>query len=211
VKIVGTMLWLIDNFPGGTMDLTATIPAAPCESTPTRPKLTLGWKGKTTPVPDVIFDDYVDPAALAKAVEATLSPAAAGRSLEVSPWTEPSPLDICLNHWVSWMGQDDRDLGAKSQVGMCGGADDPDEKHEGFEADSAASDAAAARASREIAMATDAMINSLDRDYKAAIWRRCNIASVWKFPHMDFFATLPLAEKALEDKLSKNVATRAFW
>jgi hypothetical protein len=174
-----------------------------------RPKLTLNWRGKTAPVPDVIFDDYVDPKALVAQIEAAVKPAEP-RALQVAPWIEPGPLDICLGHWTSWMQQDDRDLGAKSQAGIHGGAEEG-EQHDGFDVAAAAADAAANRVSREIAMATDAMINSLPRDFKAAIWRRCNMTSVWSFPNMDFTAILPQAEEALSEKLSKNVATRAFW
>lgn len=175
---------------------------------PTRPKLTLNWGGKCAAVPDVTFVDAVSPVSLAAAAALSVEMAAPG--LCVTPWAEPSPLDICLGHWSDWMRQDDRDLGAKGQTGIKGG---PDEEgaHEGFDCDGAASDAAAARASREIAIATDAMINSLPRDFKAAIWRRCNIASVWKFPNMDFTEVLPMAERALDEKLSRNIATRAFW
>ena len=169
----------------------------------TRPKLTLNWGGKCAPVPDVVFVDAVSPATLAAAAALAAQDSSA---LRVDPWTEPTPLDICLAHWTDWMKQDDRDLGAKSQASILSGAS----AVEG-ECDSSASGEAAARASREIALATDAMINSLPRDYKAAIWRRCNIASVWRFPNMDFSEVLPLAEKCLDEKLSKNVATRAFW
>lgn len=175
---------------------------------PLRPKLTLNWGGKCAAVPDVVFVDAVSPVTLAAAQ--ALEKKEAVSVSRVDPWVQPSPLDICLGHWSDWMRQDDRDLGAKSQAGIRGGAEDGQE-HEGYDCNSAASDAAAARASREIAMATDAMINSLQRDFKAAIWRRCGVASVWKFPNMDFTAVLPLAEHALDEKLSKNVATRAFW
>lgn len=174
----------------------------------TRPKLTLNWGGKCAPVPDVVFVDAVSPATLAAA--AALAVAQDSSALRVDPWTEPAPLDICLAHWTDWMKQDDRDLGAKSQAGILSEMSAGNGAYDG-EGDSAASGAAAARASREIALATDAMINSLPRDYKAAIWRRCNIASVWRFPTMDFSEVLPLAEKCLDEKLSKNVATRAFW
>ncbi len=166
-----------------------------------RQKLTLAWRGKTAPVADVIFDDVT---AIHKG-EANCAP----RVLRVDPWVERTGLDLCLGHWVDWMHQDDRDLGVKSQAGIKSGPDHADD-HEGYD-DGAASDAAIARASREIAMATDAMIGGLPRHYKAAIERRCNIASVWRFPNMDFTATLPEAEKELTAKLAKNVATKVFF
>jgi hypothetical protein len=126
----------------------------------------------------------------------------------VAPLDEQSPLQICLNHWRAWMHQNDRDLGAKGQTGLSGG---DNEAGEGADDSAAASEAAAARASRDIAIATDAMIDSLPRHFKAAIYRSNNIASVWRFPNLDFTATLPEAEQELAAKLSKNIATRAFF
>lgn len=168
-----------------------------------REKLTLSWRGPTVLVPDITFYDVTPPRPSACAM--------VERVLRVDPFVEAGGLEICLGHWRTWMRQDDRDLGAKSQAGLCSGADQ--EEHEGFDTDMSkeAAEAAAARAEREIALATDAMINSLDRHHKAAIYRMSNIASVWRFPHLDFSAVLPEAQTELEKKLRKNVATRAFW
>lgn len=167
-----------------------------------RPKLTLNWGGKSASVPDIVFDDdVVDPVpVLARKPVLSLAD-------RVGPWIEKAPLDICLDYWSRWMHCDDRDLGAKSQSGIESGSDDSDDV---FDA-RAASDSAAARVEREVAMATDAMIDSLDRHYKAAIYRRCNVASVWRFPNLDFVVVLPEAEEALIAKLKKNIATRAFF
>ena len=164
-----------------------------------RPTLTLRWKGKTDPVPDVTFVEVTEPA--------PPPPLRPVHVLEVTPLEECSPLQICLNHWRTWMHRNDRDLGAKTQAGFGGGRDD----EEGYDDSAAACEAAIHRASREIAMATDAMIDSLPRHYKAAIYRSCNIVSVWRFPNLDFTVTLPEAEKELIGKLSKNVATRTFF
>lgn len=164
-----------------------------------REKLTLGWRGKTAAVPDITFVDVTE-AAPRPTVKAE-------RVLTVAPPEELSPLQLCINHWREWMHHSDRDLGAKGQSGLLKSADE----HQGYDDGGAAGDAAAARASREIAMATDAMIDSLPRHYKAAIYRSCSIASVWRFPNLDFMATLPLAEAELREKLAKNVATRAFF
>jgi hypothetical protein len=164
-----------------------------------RPKLTLRWRGKTERVPDIAFVEAVEPA--------PAPPAKIEHTLIVSAFDEPTPLQICLSHWSDWMRRDDRDLGAKGQSGIASGSDE----HEGYDDSAAASEAAAMRASCDIAMATDAMIDSLPRHYKAAIYRSCSIASVWRFPNMDFEATLPEAQKDLAAKLSKNVATRALF
>lgn len=168
-----------------------------------REKLTLAWRGKSAAVPDVIFDDVTEPTP--PPVERTL------RILRVDPWVEPTGLDLCLGHWKDWMNQDDRDLGAKSQAGIKTGIDDDEDKDkEGYDVESS-SDAAIARASREIAEATGAMIHGLAAHRRVAIYRRCNISSVWRFPNMDFMAVLPEAEKELTEKLSKNSATKVFF
>lgn len=167
-----------------------------------RPKLTLNWRGKTAPVPDITFVDVTEAPAPAK----TMAP----HVLRVDPFIELSGLQVCLGHWRSWMKQDDRDLGVKGQTGISSGGSD---QHEGYDTDMSAeaAEAVAARAEREIALATDAMISSLERHHKAAIYRANNIASVWRFPNLDFCAVLPEAENELQGKLSKNVATRAFF
>lgn len=170
---------------------------------PPRPKLTLHWRGKTEPVPDIVFLDVTAPSKPPDMPRLEVL-ALADR---IGPWVQQTPLGLCLNYWSDWMRCDDRDLGAKSQSGIRGGEDD---EHEGFDT-SAASDAAVARISREVAMATDAMIDSLPRHYTAAIYRRCGVSSIWRFPNLDFVAVLPEAEAELTEKLKRNVATRAFF
>lgn len=127
--------------------------------------------------------------------------------IQKTAFIKPDGLAICLDHWIEWMQRDDRDLGAKSQGCIKSG---PDSEHEGYDVNAAA-EAAESRAARQIAMATDAMIDSLDRHHKAAIYRRCSISTLWRYPNMDYCATLPDAEEALKAKLSKNVATRVFF
>lgn len=166
---------------------------------PSRAKLTLGWRGKTERLPDVTFVDVTAPP--------VAPPPRVERVLTVAPPEEITSLQLCLNHWRDWMHHSDRDLGAKGQSGLLSAADE----RNGYDDGAAAGDAAAARASRQIAMATDAMIDSLPRHYKAAIYRAANIASVWRFPNLDFVTTLPQAEEELREKLAKNVATRAFF
>jgi hypothetical protein len=164
-----------------------------------REKLTLRWRGKTEASPDITFVDVTPPAAPPKVHVPHM--------VTVSPSEELTGLQFCLNHWRDWMQHDDRDLGAKvQQIGRS-----PDGEHEGYDDSAANSEAAAARASRGIAMATDAMIDSLDRHYKAAIYRSCSIASVWRFPNLAFEVVLPEAERELTEKLKRNVATRAFF
>lgn len=168
-----------------------------------RPKLTLGWRGKTARVPDITFVE------VAPAPIQVLPPNREPRVIQVSPFLELSPFQICINHWREWMQHHDRDLGARGQQGIASGPDSED--REGYDDSHAAGEAAAARAAREIAMATDAMIDSLPGHYKAAIYRSCNITSVWRYPRMDFVVVLPEAEQELCEKLARNVATRAFF
>lgn len=171
-----------------------------CDTGLPRPKLTLGWRGKTERLPDITFVDVTEDA---PAVERKR------HMLTIAEKIESSPLDICLGHWMTWMHRDDRDMGAKSQGCIKGG----DEAGEGYDTNAAA-DAAEMRMMCEIGAATDAMIDSLDRDLKEAIYRRCGIVAkhaVWRFPNFDIFTALPLAEKDLSEKLKKNIATRAFF
>lgn len=166
-----------------------------------RDKLTLGWRGKTKRLPDITFVDVTEPV-----------PPPAPRAphvVTITAFDEPTPLQICIGHWRDWIKQDDRDLGAKGQIGIKNGSDD--EEHKGYDDGAAAAEAAAARASREIAMATDAMIESLPRHFKAAIYMSCSITTVWSFPRMSFYDALPQAQAELIAKLSKNMATRAFF
>jgi hypothetical protein len=173
------------------------------ETMTNRPKLTLGWRGKSTPAPDITFVDVTAPALPPPVL------ACSRHVIEVSPYQELSGFQICLNHWRDWMQYHDRDLGARGQHGIASGPDEGD--RDGYDDSAAAGEAAAARASREIAMATDAMIDSLDRHHKAAIYRSCSIASVWRFPNLQFETALAEAHIELSEKLARNVATRAFF
>lgn len=166
-----------------------------------RQKLTLGWRGKTEPVPDIAFVDVTE----------ELAPPPAPRVahlMTIAEKIQATPLDICLSHWMTWMHRDDRDLGAKSQGCIKG-----EDSQEGYDTNAAA-DAAEMRMVCEIGAATDAMIDSLDRHFKECIYRRCGLVAkhaVWRFPNLNLFDTLPLAEQELAEKLKKNIATRAFW
>jgi hypothetical protein len=165
-----------------------------------RPKLTLNWRGKTEPVPDIRFVDVTEPA----------QPPAlrAAHLMTIAEKLQESPLDICLGHWMTWMHRDDRDLGAKSQGCIKG-----EDSQEGYDTNAAA-DAAEMRMVCEIGAATDAMVDSLDRHFKECIYRRCGLVAkhaVWRFKNINIFDTLPLAEQELAEKLKKNIATRAFF
>lgn len=69
-----------------------------------REKITLGWAGKSAPVPDVIFDDYVEPVS----APAQLAPAARGPALpSIRPRTvleqHHDNVLLLLDRWADWM------------------------------------------------------------------------------------------------------------
>ena len=69
-----------------------------------REKITLGWAGKSAPVPDVIFDDYVEP------VSVPVPPAPAARAVTLPPIRSRTVLEqhhdnvlLLLDRWAEWM------------------------------------------------------------------------------------------------------------
>ncbi|MES2787638.1 MAG: hypothetical protein V4684_19385 [Pseudomonadota bacterium] len=167
----------------------------------TRPKITLNWRGKAAPVVDLV--DYVEvvlrpnPADVAR-LEATRCEV----ELVVSPWTPPAPLDECLACWKAWMhGDADRDLGAKPMGGLVGDTDGHGvDVHEQQQA----------RDTR-IAVATDAMIESMQRIHVWAIYRMCSLDTPWRFPNADLMIIGDEARQALTVKLKKNVCTSVLF
>lgn len=159
-----------------------------------REKLTLAWRGKCDPVPDIVFVDDVVPLAL------VVPPAAV--VLRVDPWTAPDPLDLCLELWKAWMGSDsDRDLGAKTMRGLSGegeggGADLNETQH--------ANDV-------RLAEAVDAMIDSMARIHIWAIYTSCSQATPWKFPHVSFVDVAIEAREDLTRRLKNNFCTAVLF
>lgn len=157
-----------------------------------RQKLTLRWRGKTEPVPDITFVDAAE--------EPAPPPARVERAVPVTPWTEPDGLDICLDRWQAWMHRSDTDLGTQTMKTLRGEGD-------GYGNDETAD----ARRNNEIAEATDAMIHSLSLSHRWAIRRKCGITTQWKFPQLDFMVEAIDACAELEKKLRNNVATRLLF
>lgn len=69
-----------------------------------REKITLGWAGKSAPVPDVIFDDYVEP------VPVQALPVPATRAVTLPPIRSRTVLEqhhdnvlLLLDRWAEWM------------------------------------------------------------------------------------------------------------
>ena len=165
------------------------------EVAPARAKLTLGWRGKAAPVPD-----YVEAVEAPRPAPRVAAPAPV--VLRVDPWSPPGPLDECLACWKTWMHDGiDRDLGAKPMGGLAGDTD-------GYGVD--VHEQQQARDGR-IAVATDAMIESLERIHIWAIYQMCSIATPWRFPNADIFVVGEEAREALTQRLKKNVCTAVLF
>lgn len=106
-------------------------------------------------------------------------------------------LEVCLACWKEWMGKRDLDLSVQRQKTLQGDGD-------GY----GSPDTSQARRDNEIAEATDAMFSSLKASHQWAIRRKCGIATVWRFPQLDYVAEALEACSELEKKLRNNVATR---
>ena len=172
--------------------------------TATREKLTLQWR-KTAgdcAAPLAERDEFVECATVAavplvKCIEI--------QPLQVDPWVESDPLDVCLECWKIWMGRHDGDLGAQRQ--KLRSDDDKDSDRDGESVAAAAEQ----RRENEIAEATDAVINDLRACDRWAIYKMCGIATAWKFPLLDFMQTAQSAKIKVEEKLRENIATRALF
>jgi len=161
----------------------------------TRQKITLGWRGRCAPVPELPLVEVS-----CKLPERAASIPAS--ELRVDPWVPPAPLDECLACWKAWMhGDADRNLSAKSMGGLVGNTD-------GHGAD--IHEQQQARDTR-IAVATDAMIDSLPRQQIWAIYRLCSLATPWRFPGADLVVVGEQARQALLVKLKKNVCTSVLF
>ncbi|USX25798.1 hypothetical protein NHH73_25010 [Oxalobacteraceae bacterium OTU3CINTB1] len=160
-----------------------------------REKLTLGWRGATTRLPDVTFvEEQPAPAARAQTAAAPV--------LRVDPWTKPDPVDLCLELWKNWMaGDSDRDLGAKTMRGLCGEGDAHGvDLHEAQQANDI-----------RIAQATNAVIDSMPRLHVWAIYRACSLASVWRFPNASLVDVAAEARAELATKLRRNICTALLF
>lgn len=109
-------------------------------------------------------------------------------------------LDLCLDCWTTWMGKSDKDLGAHAQKLLRGDSDGYD-----------GNDNSQQRRDDEIAQATDAMIYSLTIVHRWAIYRKCGIATAWRYQHVDYLTVAIDACCELEKKLRGNIATRMLF
>ena len=116
-------------------------------------------------------------------------------------YVKQTPLDVCLSLWVRFLSRNDnKDCGGykgRDSILKSDGLKDSEQLYD--EQDMIEAEA------------VDACISSLKTHYAWAIKRRCNVATVWRFPQLDFSETLLAAEKELEEKLKKNLATRNYF
>jgi hypothetical protein len=129
--------------------------------------------------------------------------ATAVNAIPVAERVETKALDYCLDAWMRWQRRDDTRLGWRGRSAMLQSdyaediEGDSDELYEDMDV--------------RIAEGVEAMMQSLPRHLNWAIHRRCNIATVWRFPSLDFTVVLGEAEQALENLLRKNIATRIYF
>lgn len=124
------------------------------------------------------------------------------QDVQIDTWVRPDPLDYCLAAWKVWMADGgQRNLGARIMGGLVG------------EVDGHGRDINEAQHSHDmqIAAATDAMIDSLDRIHVWAIYATCRIATAWRFPDADLVTTATEARDRLIAKLKKNECTRNLF
>ena len=121
-------------------------------------------------------------------------------------WVKPDGLATCLDCWKDWMLSDDRDLSA-SRMQFRGGAEDDAEKvaYESNPNDEQR------KADYVIGAATGAVIDDLKAVHRWAIYKKCSITTVWRFPNMDLIAAVSAAEEVLTEKLKKNIATENLF
>jgi hypothetical protein len=116
-------------------------------------------------------------------------------------YVKQTPLDICLALWVRFLHRNDnKDCGGykgRDSILKSDGLKDSEQLYD--EQDMIEAEA------------VDACISSLKTYHAWAIKRRCNVATVWRFPQLNFSETLLAAEKELEEKLKKNLATRNYF
>ncbi|QKY02798.1 hypothetical protein G3257_11460 [Janthinobacterium lividum] len=160
-----------------------------------REKITLGWAGKSAPVADVTFVEVEATAPAAPVAPARAMPA-------VTAWSDPDPLDLCLELWAAWMAHDaDRDMGIKTMRGLSGDGDGRGvDLHEAQQA-----------TDTRIAQATDAMIDSMARIHIWAIYKLCSQATPWRFPNAVFADVALEARAELTRRLKNNVCTAVLF
>lgn len=119
--------------------------------------------------------------------------------IEVRAMQAYSALDLCLEIWREWQRSNHMNVGWHRRSAMLAseGGNDSESLYDGMDI--------------ATAEAVEAMMADLPRHLDWAIRRQCGIATVWRFPNLDFGVALEEARGTLEKKLKNNVATRSFF
>jgi hypothetical protein len=120
-------------------------------------------------------------------------------------------LEICLDHWRTWMGMADMDLGSPKRVALLVGDGDAYGENGDDEEASPSDGNAYYRNAGMVGEAVDAEVRSLPKHLQWAMKRRCGLATQWIYPHLVLYDAIMSAESQLIERLKKNVATRALF
>ncbi|HEV2612525.1 MAG TPA: hypothetical protein VGU61_19845 [Noviherbaspirillum sp.] len=132
--------------------------------------------------------------------------------VQIDRFVKPDALDYCLECWARVMQKDDRDLSASRM--RLDDTGDPllDERGNpikvAYESDPYEEQR---KQDMKYGEATGAVIQGMKPAHRWAIYRRCGISTLWKFPLLDFTVVLIEAEQDLRDKLKKNIATATLF
>jgi hypothetical protein len=110
-------------------------------------------------------------------------------------WIKPDGFDYCMVCWKDYMQIKDRE-GHYASVHLQGGAIDPEQI-----ADDSDVYARQRKDDLEIAVATNAKVDSLIRLHYWAICKAYGVREVWNFPNADFMTTFEVAKVELEKML----------
>lgn len=123
--------------------------------------------------------------------------------VQITAEEKPDGLALCLECWKTWMASDDRDLSATRMKLHA-----PADEREGYDRDVYAEQRAA---DMRIGEATGAMIEDMKAAYRWAIYKKCGISTLWRFPQLDWMTVAVDAMVELENRLRKNIATATLF
>lgn len=110
-----------------------------------------------------------------------------------------TPLDRCLAEWARYQGRNEDRGDYRYKDSVCKGEGALDFEQLTDQVDN------------NVAMAVDAMVNSLPHHYRWAICIRVGLATAWKFAQLQYDKTLGEAEAELIIKLKRNSTTSNFF
>lgn len=125
--------------------------------------------------------------------------------ITIDTWVKPDGLEYCLDCWRDWYLSDDRDLSA-SRMKLDGGKDDDDDDDEKFAYESDPN-LEQRKCDNKIGEATNTVIEDLSLRHAWALKKLKGIATVWKFPQLDYMTVVQEAKLNVEIKLRRNIVT----